>query len=353
MIRILYIIVFAFVLTFNCLHLNAEPFPVEFGKKYGYLDENLKIKQKPVYDFASDFVDGIAVVRFDNQFLIVDEDFNIKSKIVAENCYKPNCGHILCYADHKWFFVDYNGKLVSDLFEQAYSFIDEYATVKKDGAYYFLTKNNELLPAPAGYSYNSSPEENLVNVNDNNNIKSKKTHYGIIDIHGKVIIPLDYSAMSSFHDGICAVEIRYSNNERKWRFINQKGEYISESIFSATKPFVKGFTCVRKTDCWYIIDKKGNEIFEFPSSVNIDSKFSKNGICIYSEIVGSFLKYGYVSNSGKKITDAVFQNCFSFNGKYAQAVLDGKNVIVDEFGKIYNVKELFEMEEDVPAIMWG
>ena len=34
-----------------------------------------------------------------------------------------------------------------------------------------------MLPAPAGYSYNSSPEENLVNVNDNDNIKSKKTQH--------------------------------------------------------------------------------------------------------------------------------------------------------------------------------
>ena len=53
------------------------------------------------------------------------------------------------------------------------------------------------------------------------------------------------------------------------------------------------------------------------------------------------------------MNNAGFQNCSNFSGKYAQAVLDGKNVIVDEFGKIYNVKELFEMEEDVSAVMWG
>ncbi len=347
---------FIYIVLFFCFRLllvNAESFPIEYGTKYGYLDENLQVMQKPIYDSATNFADGIAVVKLNSQFFIIDEEFHIKKEIIADICYEPSCNHILCCANHKWFFVDYNGNLVSDLFEQAYSFIDEYATVKKNGKYYFLTKDNLLLSAPPGYSYNSSPKEKFIIVNDNNNIQSMKTHYGMIDIYGKEIIPLKYSALSYSYEGICNAGMFDLKKQKKWGWINQNGEIITEPVFSAVQPFVHGVGCAKKENCWYIIDPKGKEIFEFDSSIDITSKFSENGICIYSKIVDSYLKYGYISNSGKIITEALFQNCYLFCGKYAQAVLNGKNVIIDESGKIYFVKDLFKIEEDDSAIAWG
>ena len=63
---------------------------------------------------------------------------------------------------------------------------------------------------------------------------------GFIDNSGKVVIPLTFSAVSSFSEGVAAVQ-----KEHLWGYIDRSGSERISFRYSDAKPFVGGYAGVR------------------------------------------------------------------------------------------------------------
>lgn len=94
---------------------------------------------------------------------------------------------------------------------------------------------------------------------------SGKKLYGFLNTKGEVVIPLKYSSVSAFSDGLARVSI---NN--KWGYLDSKGEIVISAIYDYATDFINGTASVSLTDTiegkfqkrFFIINKKGKQISE-------------------------------------------------------------------------------------------
>lgn len=350
-------IVYVLILQFVFAGIYAAVFPVAVGMKYGYVDENLNPCSEPIYDNATDFVDGIAVVQLDGSFYIIDESFSLICEINADYAGTPSCGHICFSKDGISFYTDYNGNFLIGGFEGINDFSENYAIVKGNGIFYVLTQDNKLLQIDAVISYTSSFRNGLVCA------ITPQRKVGFINTDGDVVIDFVFQRTSdrgvaSFSSDLC--HVLSDNRIGKYYltgYIDKTGTYKIEPQYYDATSFLNNLACVmydyeqnadKTIYKWKVIDTENNTVRFFPDGVFIQNYFD-NGICIYSENG----KKGYISINGNRLTDPVFTDCFVFKNGYSQAVLNGENVLVDKMGNIYYVRELFKMEKLVPAKSYG
>ncbi|MGL5675221.1 MAG: WG repeat-containing protein [Cellulosilyticaceae bacterium] len=140
-------------------------------------------------------------------------------------------------------------------FEEAQSFSEGLAAVKKDGKWGFINKKGEFIIKPQ-YEYVESFQEGLAMVVD-----SKTIGWGYIDQTGKVVLQPDYEYGSSFKDGVATVGIMAIANDKT------------------------------------AIDKEGKAILPKPSYM--DEKSGLQGITAFNEGLAGVSKYSYVGNEDK------------------------------------------------------
>ena len=88
-------------------------------------------------------------------------------------------------------------------------------------------------------------------------------------------------------------------------------------------------------DQWYLLDKKGNKK-SLPPEYDFTERRYSNGLTVVKDKSG---KFGYMDKDFKLVIPCQFDSARSFVGKYAAAVYQGKDVVVDAKGKIYFCEE--------------
>ncbi len=346
--------IFLFLFLSIRFQLFAVIFPIEFGLKYGYIDENLNVHQMPIYDSATQFVDGVAVVKKDGMFHIINEEFETIASITANYAGKPSCNHIWFSDGRNRYYTDYSGKIVATGFSNVNDFHNGYAVVEINKQIYLMDENNNLNNA-----FNKYVECRYLG-NDFYSVKGVDQKYGIVDETGRIIIPLTYDrALSyagrdlfSFHTGKRKRAFDYNG------FIDMKNQEVIPAIY--TEGYVVediGFLLqtgeIDKRGIWKLTDTDGKFLYTFPDSVYIDF-YTGDHLVIYDEILDLKRLYGWMKVTGEKVTEPIFSN-FHYpilpNG-YAQAVYNNKNVLVTEDGEIIYVNEIFGLESVQPH-MWG
>lgn len=183
--------------------------------KYGYTNSAFTISESLPYDYASNFKNGIAAVKKDN----------------------------------KWALIDSNEKTITDyVFEDI--ILDEYETcinngvifAKKDGKYYMVNEKGSKISKQGfddAYPFvGSEPAAICVD---------KK--WGFADSSGKIVIEPQYTEAKSFSNGLAPV-----SKDGMWGYINTKGEYRIESKFTDCLPFTSnGVAAVKENDVWNYI----------------------------------------------------------------------------------------------------
>ncbi len=332
---------------------SIEVFPIEFGLKYGYIDENLNVHQMPIYDSASKFVDGVAVVKKDGKFHIINEKFETIASIEAKYAGKPSCNHIWFSDGKNRYYTDYSGKIVATGFSNVNDFHNGYAVVEINKQIYLMDENNNLNRDFNKYTECYYAGDRFYSV------KSTDQKYGIVDETGKVIIPLTYDRALSYagknlfafytgkrmrFDYIGYIDM---NNQVVLPAIYQDG-YVIENV-----GFLLQIDEQDKWGTWKLTDTDGKTLYTFPENTYIVNLARKN-IVIYYEVVDKKVIYGCMSITGEKIIEPSLNNFYNFvfeNG-YAQAVYDDKNVLVTEDGEIIYVYEIFGLEPVQPH-RWG
>lgn len=206
--------------------------------------------------------------------------------------------------------------------ELAESFLDGH-TFCKDCKSGFIDKSGAIV-IPLNYSNVESFSEGLavVGIPDKS---GKRDKYGFIDKSGKIVIPLIYNyGTGSFSEGL-AVVCKF-DKERKFGFIDKTGAIKIPLIYeSGTLGFIDGLALVSKDEKFGFIDKSGKAIipliYDYAKAFeNEMASVSKDG------------KFGYINKSGVEIIPVIYDNMYAFEGDVVKVELKGDTFYINRKG---------------------
>lgn len=129
--------------------------------------------------------------------------------------------------------------------------------------------------------------------------------WGYIDAKGNMVLPARYESAGFFSDGLAKISVINERNEYLYGFINEAGKEIIPPKFVAVSDFIGGVARIKIKDKYALllpdgtISTKADFDYIYPATNNV-SIFQKNS------------KYGYIDNSGKIISEAIFDRAFNF-----------------------------------------
>jgi hypothetical protein len=239
-----------------------------------------------------------------------------------------NTEEIVVPAKYTW-AKDFSGDLAAVYTdgELAESMLDGHIFCKdcKSG---FINKSGVVV-IPLTYSDVESFSEGLAVAGLPDKV-GKRDKYGFIDKSGKIVLPFKYNyGTGSFSDGLAVVCIYDKSFDKSFRFgfIDKSGAIKIPLIYElGTHGFIDGLALVSKDEKYGFIDKSGIAIipliydyaYEFKDEM---ASVSKGG------------KFGYINKSGVEIIPVIYDNMYSFEGDIVKVELKGETFYINRKGE--------------------
>jgi hypothetical protein len=329
----------------------AAPFcDDQTGGKWGFIDRHGNVVLRPRYDYAGDFIDGLALVGWRGERLCIDRSGTIQFTVPAEMRKVRNATHRRVWvmdAKERWGLLDDRGHVVLvPQYDMVEEFSDGLAKVnlgakdvgigdKFGGKWGYVDSQGKRI-IPVQYEFAGPFRDGLARVTDGGGQK-------FIDHSGKVAIDVSSWAEGGFahdfHDGLAAVvflegkhtkfvdrmgqielrvngysydfqesmaafhvEVTQNGTPRdRYGFVNKKGELIVKPVFESAHSFSDGLAAVctlkhagsdRAGDKWGFIDKSGK--FVIAPSFNVAHSL-KNGVAMV-HVGGAFANVPHFSH---------------------------------------------------------
>ncbi len=209
--------------------------------RYGYLNKEGEIVIPLQYETATDFKDGLAIVKVEeNKFALIDKHGNITNQF------------------HYFYVGNYGDLLLA--FKKTFN--DPYGYIDMKGNVVIEPKFTTGLPF----------EEGRAVVNVSNDIRNK---YGLIDKKGNYIIQPVYNDIMILGDNRVAVGMAVDEEKpflgSKYAIANWSGELLTEFLYEHVSSFDEGIASVFNGEKAFFIDRSGNRARGLPAVVNADS----------------------------------------------------------------------------------
>lgn len=305
---------FIFIFHFNLFsQANSNPlFPVKVAGKCGFIDINGKIVIPLQFDDVQAFEDDLAIIFKDGKSGAIDKNGNIvvENKYDILTSFSEGLAGFYDESAEKWGFIDKNGNVIIEpKFYEIGSFSEGLCPVATQKL--SITRNYD--------SSESEIEEILV--------------WSCIDKKGNftfqnLSVVINYR---KFKNGLIPV---FDREAKRYGYINKKGDYEIDPIFTSAKPFSEGLACV--SDEYYrygYIDKKGKYVIE-PRFLDAYS-FSEG----FAAVKNNEDKWGYINREGifiiqPKFDGFLYESDFirSFSDGYAAFAEKGKCGYIDNLG---------------------
>ncbi len=243
---------------FEPLRKSNDLFIIKVNKKYGFIDKTGKILIEPKFEFANDFVEGLALVSIRNDELksvYIDDTGKIVISLksggnnYSEGLAAIGVGEFTMHGggDHKFGFVDKTGQLAFEInFKEARAFSEGLSAVmNEEGKWGYIDKTGKVV-IPFQFEDAFGFSEGLACVLTNE-------LFGFIDKFGKIVIEPRFASPSQFKEGLAAVELPVKD----------------------FKPHKYYGTYVRSLGELMFIDKTGNTAIKFDSNVKEINDFSE------------------------------------------------------------------------------
>jgi hypothetical protein len=317
--------------------------PVRNGIAYSYINQSGKISIAPQFKDATVFRDGLALVQV----------FGAKPL---------------------WGFISEDGNFaIKPKYKAATVFSEELAwVVSEDGVPVVINKRGETK-----FEFRAAKSVRIFKnglaafsvTKDSMNLK-----WGFIDKFGFVRIEPQYSAISDFSEGKCAV----ANASGEWEYIDVNGKQCINQRFKNAKDFVAGKAIVLLINQWGVIDEKGKFLIspQF-SEMKADGEEylikqgnswgrcnAKGDITLKPQfgdvypfngsklaVVKSGDNYGYSTKRGKLMIDAQFESALPFNGKMAWVVRGKKGGFIDNDARYIIQPQYDSISNDFKALL--
>lgn len=318
------------------------------GNKCWINKEGNEVSQPEVTETKSVF-EEYEVVERDGKYGIVDKDGNAITPfkydtISVQNVYSPNIirffgGYVVVTINNLRGLVNEKGEEVVPCKHEVIQNITNgmFVSVSTSGGKKFGlydTKGNEILPVI--YSFIHIFENGLVFV-------QKGSKYALIGVPSetakepekkskvkKVKAPLKYSEIGTFSEGLVSVKGKY------YGFIDKDGNevlttdyvYGGKGGFDAADMFVDGKAIVKKGGRYGFIDKDGNEVIPCNYSGAYRFRDGVARVCSVKERM-----YGFINKEGNEVVSLKYIAARDFSEGLAAVKADGKWGFIDASDK--------------------
>lgn len=293
-------------------------FVIKINKKYGFIDKVGKIVIEPQFEFANDFVEGLALVGIRNNELksgYIDKTGKVVISLqsggndYSEGLAAIGVGEFTMHGggNHKFGFIDKVGnQIIETNFREARPFSEGLSAVMNDeGKWGYIDKTGKaVIPFQFEDAFSFSEELACVLTNG---------LFGFIDKFGKVVIQPRFAISSEFKEGLAAVE-------------------ISAKDF---KPYKYYGTYVKSGGELMFIDKTGNTAIKFDSNVKEINNFSEGLASVGVNRKEKDFFTRFIDKTGKAVIELPF---YSNTGRFSEGLARVENKdrygFIDKAGKI-------------------
>ena len=173
-------------------------------------------------------------------------------------------GFIQIYVNGKYGYANAKGEVVIyPQFDRAYNFVNGLAQVGKDYKWGLVDRTGKIILEPQF--------DNIKNFEEGLAVVKQDDKYGYIDRTGKIVIKPQFDSATDFKEGLAVVK-----QDDKYGYIDRTGKIVIKPQFDDAGYFDKSIATVRKNGIEFIIDPKGNFIFNLQSLKNIFSSIMKS-----------------------------------------------------------------------------
>ncbi|CAN5507341.1 hypothetical protein BH11CYA1_BH11CYA1_17640 [soil metagenome] len=184
---------------------DLNPFAeTDAAKEYlfGYRDAAGKVLIEPKYTRALPFTDGLAAVEVTSgKYGFIDKSGAIKIAAQYSSAQLFQNGLVWVSKDNKYFLIDKNGEVKSDLFDRIDQPYGMTGMMAYTGDKKFLFSDQVKGLDVSAYDSARPFHEGLAAVQKDNN-------WGFIDTEGKLVIPMQYGSVGDFSEGLASANFR-------------------------------------------------------------------------------------------------------------------------------------------------
>lgn len=240
--------------------------------KYGYIDSTGIFVIKPVYDYADDFSNGLAVVRQGEDYIVIDPTGTViyQSKDIIGS-FHNGAASIQTTGD-AWLygFIDTTGKVIV---EPKYSSVSDFD--KNGQAYAFLpdTSSYDLIDITGNVVASYTPDidaDYVMSFEDGYAVFAKSSKYGVVSITtGKTILEPEYSSISYLGNDLFAVKDpsveSYEAELKPAAIFNIQGEQLTDYVYYDISHFNDRYASACDDTTIFFIDTDGKPVNSLPS----------------------------------------------------------------------------------------
>ena len=308
-------------------------------EKYGFIDKNGKLVVPIIYDLASHFENGLALVLKDGYYGFIDNMGGIRIPLIYDHIsgfidFKTGCyriiseGLICAQKGNMYGFIDTNGRTVIPfVYTRGCYFDNGFAVVHKEDESYIIDVNGNVKYKclyPDFLQNHYAEGMFLIRRSDGGYGK-----YGIINQDGRIVVPIeDHFCFDVCSEGLIVVKKRIDGEIRSG-FFNKNGQLVIPYEFEWACPFENGLARVERHKKWGYIDKNGNVIVSYDYYDRV-WPFSSDG---YSPVCKN-RKWGYVNRRGEEIIPLEYDYASPFSDGLALVNKNWKAYIINKDGKI-------------------
>ncbi len=196
--------------------------------KYVLIDKTGLKKVEVSLNDATDFYEGLSLVRNNNGYGFVDTAGRYKVLCIYEDGTVFMNGYASMKKDGKWGMIDKTGRVVIDFkYDNQFFYVEGLLGVKENNqCFYIDIKGNKKIAVKGGIIDLSPFQNGLAKVSDSN-------YYGYIDKTGKVVVPITFQYVTNFRNGKAIYMESIDSKERsidKFGLIDKSGRKITKAI---------------------------------------------------------------------------------------------------------------------------
>lgn len=310
------------------------------GKKYGYLNTKLELIVPFILERASDFKNGLAIVKHKNNFGCIDKTGKTVLKYEYQGITTPSEG-LVCVKKGRgkkglWGAVNLKGETVIPFtYTRLQPFKNGFAKAQKDHKYWgVIDKNNKVsVPLKIACSQLSDFKNGIAKVVRNS--KSGRPKMGYVNLKGDFIIPPNYDHIENF-DSIWNLKRGLAKiwNRGRFGYVDYEGRLVAGAAFSDMGDFEINWgkhkqNSRAKIDQFYgLLDYNGDTILPFRYCYlgdNFEEVWQGEGIlkaCLYD-------KFGYIKQGGAEVINFNYDYISDLIGSYVLVQKGDKWGVID------------------------
>lgn len=177
---------------------------VKKGEKWGFVTAKNEPKIDFMYDDATGFFGGLALVQKGDKYGFINPQGEVVIPLIYDKINQP--------------FYDFDPQTMDTV------------TAQKHGKFYFLHKDGSAMPLDFDKvgDYMDGIHQDLLVVANQDTVDPNEQYYGVIDKHGKIIIPLKYRYINFSATGLYQYLPTVVTFDEHSYVLNLKGEIVAD-----------------------------------------------------------------------------------------------------------------------------